>query len=283
MFGRGWAGSSVDSLILRPIACQTTVMTLPTPQEMVDLSGRVVVVTGGAGGIGSGIVRRLADARATTVVHYRNSRDRAEQIVAGVVVEGGEAVAVEADLATDDGPRRLFDGVIDRFGRLDGLVNNAGIQPLAELATVSDEQWRRMLEVNLTAVHRCTQAAALIMREGGSIVYVASIEATHPAPSHGHYATAKAAVVMHARAAAQELGRGRIRVNVVSPGLIDRPGLAEHWPEGVERWLKAAPLARLGAPEDIGDACVFLLSDLARWVTGAELIVDGGVTARPTW
>jgi 3-oxoacyl-[acyl-carrier protein] reductase len=118
---------------------------------------------------------------------------------------------------------------------------------------------------------------------GGSIIHIASIEAHHPTDVHGHYATSKAALVMHARAAALAYGGDGIRVNSISPGLIARPGLEEDWPDGVERWRRAAPLTRLGTPEDVGDACVFLCSDLSRWITGTDLVVDGGVLARPTW
>jgi NAD(P)-dependent dehydrogenase (short-subunit alcohol dehydrogenase family) len=124
------------------------------------------------------------------------------------------------------------------------------------------------------------------MREqgsGGSIVHIASIEGSQPAPGHGHYSTAKAGVIMHARAAALEYGPDDIRVNSVSPGLIDRPGLDGTWPDGVARWRAGAPLGRLGTPEDVGDACLFLCSDLARWITGIDLVVDGGVLSGPTW
>ena len=259
---------------------------LPPPDEMVRLDGKAAVVTGGAGGIGRGIVRRLAQAGARVVVHHHSSATAAKELAAEIEEEGGAAVTVQADLTSPDGPTQATQAAVEAFGRLDVLVNNAAIQPLANLATLPDDEWRQMLEVNLTAVQRCTQAAAAVMSSGGSggaIIHIASIEASHPAPSHGHYAVAKAGVVMHARAAAQELGRAGIRVNVVSPGLIHRPGIEEQWPEGVERWQTAAPLTRLGTPEDIGDACVFLASDLARWVTGSELVVDGGVSARPTW
>lgn len=118
---------------------------------------------------------------------------------------------------------------------------------------------------------------------GGSITHIASIEAAHPAPGHAHYSASKAAVVMHARSAALEYGPYGIRVNTVSPGLVDREGLAEDWPDGVRRWQQAVPVGRLGRAEDIGDACVFLASGLASWVSGHDLVVDGGMSARPTW
>jgi 3-oxoacyl-[acyl-carrier protein] reductase len=156
-------------------------------------------------------------------------------------------------------------------------------------------QWREVVDTNLSSVFACTQAAVEVMREAGSgegsgsgsgsgsVTHIASIEASHPAVDHAHYSASKAAVVMHARAAALEYGPYGIRVNTVSPGLIDREGLAQAWPEGVRRWERAAPLGRLGRPEDVGDACVFLASPLASWITGQDLVVDGGVTARPTW
>lgn len=259
-------------------------MLLPSPQEMLDLTGRVVAVTGGAGGIGRGIVTRLAEAGASVVIHYRSSSASADELVDALHSNGGKSVAVQADLTHPDGPRQLVDAALTAFGRLDGLVNNAGIQPLAELSTVSDAQWQEMMDTNLSSVHRCTQAAVPAFGgEGGSIVHISSIEGSHPAPSHGHYSVAKAGVIMHARAAALELGPKGIRVNVVSPGLIHRAGIETDWPEGVRRWQAAAPLVRLGRPDDVGDACLFLISDLSRWITGSELVVDGGVTARPTW
>lgn len=119
--------------------------------------------------------------------------------------------------------------------------------------------------------------------EGGSIVHIASIEGSRPAVGHAHYSASKAGLIMFARSAALEYGARGIRVNTVSPGLIDRPGLDRDWPEGVARWHAAAPLRRLGCPEDIGDACVFLASPSASWITGHDLVVDGGVSAHPTW
>ncbi|MDE0170184.1 MAG: SDR family NAD(P)-dependent oxidoreductase [bacterium] len=254
---------------------------LPSPAEMVDLDGRVVVVTGAGGNIGSGIARRLVAAGATVVAHTRSSpvdhlRDRSGEPLHTVV----------ADLATASGPRELVKLVVRHLGRLDALVNNAGVQPVAPFAELTDDQWSEMIDTNLTAVHRLTQAAAAAMETrgaGGSIVHISSIEGSNPAPGHGHYSVSKAALIMHARAAALTYGPSGIRVNTVSPGLISRPGIVTEWPEGVRRWREACPLERLGTPEDIGDACVFLCSDLARWITGANLVVDGGVLSRPTW
>lgn len=244
---------------------------------MIDLTGTVVIITGAGGGVGGGIVRRFAAAGASVVAATRTSP---------VAELEGTSVVVEADLAADDGPAILVGAAIEAFGTVNALVNNAGIQPIAPLPTMADDEFRTMLDVNVTATHRLTQAVAaqLIERgEGGSIVHIASIEGHQPAALHAHYSTSKAALLMHARAAALEYGPHGIRVNTVSPGLIDRPGLADDWPEGVHRWMAAVPLGRLGTPEDVGDACVFLVSPMARWITGADIVVDGGVLARPTW
>ncbi len=256
---------------------------IPSPSEMLDLTGRVIVVTGAGGGIGGGIVRRFVATGATVVAHTRHSPT--DHLC---YPDGSPVAAVSADLTQLDGPRHVTERTLELYGRLDGLVNNAGAQPIARFDTLSDEQFTDMIEINLTGTHRLTQLAAVEMRRnqdpaGGSIVHIASIEARHPTVMHGHYATSKAALVMHARAAALMYGPDGIRVNSVSPGLIDRPGLADDWPEGVTRYLAAAPLARLGTPEDVGDACVFLCSDLSRWVTGADLLVDGGVLTNTTW
>nr|WP_224059258.1 SDR family oxidoreductase [Streptomyces kanamyceticus] len=171
-------------------------------------------------------------------------------------------------------------------GRLDAVVNCAGIQPVQALPGMTAADWRALAEANTTSAFSCTQAAAELMSRqdgGGSITHIASIEGSHPAPGHAHYSASKAALIMFARSAALEYGPLGIRVNSVSPGLVDRPGLADDWPDGVARWGRAAPLGRLGRPEDIGDACVFLASDAASWITGTDLVVDGGVGARPTW
>jgi NAD(P)-dependent dehydrogenase (short-subunit alcohol dehydrogenase family) len=259
------------------------VATLPRPSDLLDLDGVVVVVTGAGGSIGHGIARRFAGAGASVVLHHRSSAAAVQRLADELPTP---AAAVQTDLATPEGPERLLEAAEAALGPVDVLVNNAGAQPLSPLAEVDEAEWREVLEVNVTAVHRCTQAFARRRRVhggGGAVVHVASIEGHQPAVAHGHYATSKAAVRMHARAAAMEFGPDGIRVNVVSPGLVHRDGIEQDWPEGVRRWRAAAPLERLGTPEDIGDACLFLASPLARWVTGAELVVDGGVLTRSTW
>ncbi|MFG2290505.1 SDR family NAD(P)-dependent oxidoreductase [Streptomyces sp. NPDC048595] len=254
-------------------------------RDLPDLTGQVALVTGAAGGIGRGIALRFAAAGAAVVAHYRTGADAARALVARIEEGGGRALALRADLADEDECHRLVARAAEWRGPLTALVNNAAVQPTQELAGMSLADWRAVADVNVHSVFACTQAAAALMRAqgAGSITHIASIEADRPAPLHAHYCASKAAVVMHARSAALEYGPYGIRVNSVSPGLIARPGLAEDWPEGVRRWEAAAPAGRLGRPEDIGDACVFLASPMASWITGHELVVDGGVSARPTW
>lgn len=258
-------------------------MSAPPVGSLLYQTGRVAVVTGGGGGIGRGIARRFGEAGAAVVVHYRRSEAGARKAVEAIEGLGSRAVAVQGDLADEQRVEGLMEAALETYGRLDVLVNNAGSYPVSPLEEIAAGEWEAVLRSTLTTVHLCTRAAARLMGEGGAIVNVASIEALQPMPHHAHYVAAKAGVLMHTRAAALELASRGIRVNSVSPGLIGRPGLEGEWPEGVARWRDAAPLGRLGTPEDVADACLFLASDGARWITGANLVVDGGALSRPAF
>ncbi len=256
----------------------------PTPPlaGVLDFTDRVVVVTGASGGVGSGIARRFGEAGATVVVHYHRDAVGAESVRAAI---GRDAFCVAADLAQPGGAASLAAMVTERVGSIDTWISNAGLQPVQALTDMTRAEFDEVIAANLGAVFECTLAAANHMRAEGlrSVVNVASIEGIQPAAGHSHYSASKAAVLAHTRAAALELGPTGIRVNAVAPGLIDRPGMAEAWPDGVARWEAAAPLQRLGTAADVADACLFLASPLARWITGAVLVVDGGVLSRPTW
>jgi NAD(P)-dependent dehydrogenase (short-subunit alcohol dehydrogenase family) len=257
-------------------------MDAPEVARLLDLSDRVVIVTGAGSGLGQGVARRFAEAGAKVVVHYRKAAAGAEALVAQI--GGGRAIAAEADLTRPEDAESLVAAAVRDFGRVDALVNNAGIYPLASVLEMTPAQWNEVVAANLTSVFLCTQAAARQMVRqggGGAVVNVTSIEAGSALPSHSHYAATKAGADAHTRAAAQELGPHGIRVNAVAPGLIWREGIEQMWPEGVSRWLDAAPLRRLGRPEDVADACLFLASPAARWITGATLCVDGGVSVAP--
>jgi NAD(P)-dependent dehydrogenase (short-subunit alcohol dehydrogenase family) len=255
-------------------------MEIPAPRDLLDFRGKTVVVTGASSGIGAGIAARFAEAGANVVVHYRVNESGARTVVASLETQGRRALGVQADLTRPGDVAALVDKTLSTFAALDVLINNAGAYPLCSLLDMSETEFDQVIADNLRSAHLCTQAAAraMIARHcPGAIVNIASIEAANPAPGHSHYNAAKAAVVMYTRSAALELGPRGIRVNSVSPGLIWREGLERAWPEGVDAYTRAAPLGRLGQAADVADACLFLASKAARWIKGADLVVDGGV------
>ncbi|NCF68138.1 MAG: glucose 1-dehydrogenase [Chloroflexi bacterium] len=261
-------------------------MSIPHPHQFFDFSGQAAIVTGSGSGLGSGIAVRFAQAGAKVVVNYRSSAAGAEVVVGEIEASGGTAVSIQADVSQKEGARRLIAETVNHFGRLDVLINNAGLYPLSPLVDMAEAEWDLVMDSNLRSTFLCTQAAArqmIAQGSGGTIVNIASIEGESPAPMHSHYNAAKGAVLIYTAAAAQELGTHGIRINAVSPGLIWREGIEEAWPEGVERWQKAAPLKRLGLPNDVADACLFFASPAASWITGANLRVDGGVLTSQTY
>jgi NAD(P)-dependent dehydrogenase (short-subunit alcohol dehydrogenase family) len=254
-------------------------MDIPSVKTLLDFAGRVVLVTGAGSGVGRGIALRFAEAGAQVVIHYHSSANGAQAVVQSITDNGGRAIAHQADVTNEDDVAQLMERTVEVFGRLDVLINNAGIYPLASVLEMTPVQWDDMISANMRSVFLCTQAAAkqMVAQGSGAIVNITSIEAENPAPNHSHYNASKGGVLMYTRAAANELGPYGIRVNAVAPGLIWREGIEAAWPDGVSRWQAAAPLHRLGRPEDVADACLFLASPAARWITGASLIVDGGV------
>ena len=255
-------------------------MDTPAVKDLLDFRGAVVVVTGASAGIGAGIATRFAEAGADVVVHYRGNQAGARAVAAEIQKLGRRAVTIKADVSESSGGADLINAAVQAFGSVDVLINNAGSYPASPLVDMAEAEWDRVIADNLRSVHVCTQAAARAMierRKSGAIVNIASIEAENSAPMHTHYTAAKAAVVMYTRTAALELGGKGIRVNCVSPGLIWREGLDRDWPEGVNAYKEAVPLGRLGTDADVADACLFLASRAARWITGANLLVDGGI------
>lgn len=248
----------------------------PAVAGLLDLTGQRILVTGASRGIGAGIARRLAEAGARVIVHYGQGADAARAVADEI---GGEVLG--EDLSVAGAGARL----IAAAGALDGLVNNAGLQPIGAFADLSEADVAGLWQVNVAAPFALTQAFAAQRKAqgGGALVNIASIEGLQPAFVHAHYTQTKAALIMQTRNAALELGPQGTRVNAVSPGLIDTGGLADMWPEGAARWQANAPLRRMGSPADIGDAVLFLMSAAARWITGANLVVDGGVLSAPTW
>lgn len=251
-----------------------------SPNSPFDFSGKVVVVTGSGKGLGSGIAIRFAEAGANVVVHYFTSSDSAKDVVSRIKALGRRAVLVQGDLTRPADVERLFAETVANLGGIDVLINNSGIYPETPLLEMTPNDWHKVIDANLTTAFLGTQAAARRMiAQGtkGAIVNIASIESENSDLNHAHYCAAKAGLVMFTRVAAHELGQYGIRVNAVSPGLIWREGIEDSYPDGVKRWLRVVPLAKIGEDSDVGDACMFLASPAARWITGVNLFVDGGI------
>ena len=245
--------------------------------ELLDLSGETVLVTGASGNIGAAIATRLAEAGASIIAHYNSNERAARELIERL----GQGETVQADLSDEAAVDAMFSSNQPTL-----LVHNAAVQPAAALGDMSLADWRDMMAANLDSAFLLTQRAAkawIAAGRAGAIVNIGSIEGMDPAAGHGHYATSKAALLMLTRAAALEFGSSNIRVNCVAPGLVDREGLARDWPDGVGRWHDRVPLGRIGSPIDVADAVLFLLSPAARWISGANLVVDGGMSAQSKW
>ncbi len=254
--------------------------------DFFGLRDRWALVTGASGGIGAGIAFELARAQVNVIVHYRTNREGAETVARQVTEAGCAARLCGADLTEQGCAASMLDS-LENDGQFPTLiVNNAALQPISGYADMSDEEWNEVLSANLTACHMMILECAkrwIRSKLNGAIVNIASIEGIDPALGHAHYASSKSGLLMLTKASALELGSHGIRVNAVSPGLIHRDGLEEQWPEGVARWQDRAPLGRLGRPRDVANAVLFLLSDAADWVSGANLIVDGGMSVQSRW
>ena len=258
----------------------------PTFSDLLRLDGQRALVTGGSGNIGRGIAKRLAEAGAHVAVHFHRGAEQAAAAVDEIVALGVRGASVGADLESSDSVATMFDTLSRDDLAPDIIVNNAGIYPVAPLSDMSAADWRQTLAANLNGPFLVTRTAAERLRAAGrpgAIVNIASIEGLDPAPAHSHYATSKAGLIMFSRACAAELGPNGIRVNTVSPGLIHREGIEEGWPEGVQRWQDKVPLGRLGSSFDVADAVLFLVSPASRWITGTNLVVDGGITSISKW
>ena len=246
-----------------------------------DFSGRVVFVTGAGSGIGAATARHLAASGADVAVSGLPS-DPIDEVAAEIRDSGRRAIAVAADVADFDDVQAAIDRTVRELGALDHAVNCAGVAPiLVPLAEMSLEDWRRVISVNLEGVLHCLRAELPVMlaRGGGSIVNVASVQATRPLAHGSPYTAAKFGVVGLTKNVALENAAHGIRVNSVSPGVTDTPMVAAE-PAVSAAIAAAVPMGRIARPEEIAGAAAFLLSDEASYVTGADLVVDGGLLLR---
>ena len=257
------------------------------------LIGQKALVTGASKGIGQGIAAALAQAGADVAVNYFSDKEGAEQSAKQIREAGREVLLVQADVAEEQEVQRMFVRTIDRFGRIDILINNSGIQMNAPFDEITLRQWRRVIDINLTGQFLCArEAVRAFKRQGidtsisyamGKIIHISSVHDLIPWAGHVNYAAAKGGIMMLMKSIAQELAPLRIRVNSISPGAIRTPMNLEklNTSESYEDLLSLIPCRRIGETEDVARAAVWLASDDADYVHGTVLYVDGGMVLYP--
>jgi len=246
-----------------------------------SLSGEVAVVTGAGRGIGEGIAHVLAGAGASVVLAARRTAE-IEQVAKAIREDGGKAIAVTTDVTNDDSVEALAEAAVGEFGKLDIWVNNAGGSPIqSPLTELPRDEWDATLRLNLTAVWSCTVIANRFLADGGRILNISSKAGADPVPGSGHYSAAKAGVNSLTVAFARELGP-RVRVNCIMPGAVPTEimmkalRLGEKDLPSLEKHLRL-PAGRLGTPQDLGAAALFLVSPASEWITGEVISVAGGM------
>jgi NAD(P)-dependent dehydrogenase (short-subunit alcohol dehydrogenase family) len=243
------------------------------------LADKVAVVTGAAAGIGKAVAKMFAAEGAAVVVADLN-KEKAEKVAADIVSAGGKALAIQADVADSKAVDRMFAEALRKFGRLDVLVNNAGIIHQASVVDTKEEDWDRILRNNLKSCFLCSRAAARIMidqKKGGSIVNISSIHATLSEPQAGAYTAAKGGMEAFSRTLATEVAPHHIRVNCVEPGATYTELTIPMYTESVKKALyQRIPLKEIAQPEWIASGILFLASDDSRYMTGQVLVLDGG-------
>lgn len=260
---------------------------------MIDLAGQAAVVTGASSGIGAAIAKALAAAGAPVVVNYRSGPDAARAVVEAIRADGGEAFAVGADVSKEEEVERMFAEATERLGTLHILVANAGLQRDAPAHELSLADWNAVIGVNLTGQFLCCRAAIReflrrgpeprLSRATGKILCISSVHEVIPWAGHVNYAASKGGVMLMMKSLAQEYAERRIRINGIAPGAIRTPINRPAWEtrEAEAALLKLIPYGRVGEPEDIAKAAVWLASDESDYVTGATLFVDGGMALYP--
>jgi len=257
------------------------------------LKGQKALVTGANSGIGEGVAKALGAAGAAVVVNYVTNPDAADGVVKEIVGAGGEAIAIKADVSKEAEVEAMFAEMLKRWGTVDILVNNAGLQRDAKFVEMTLEQWNFVIGVNLTGMFLCARAAAREMirrgikpevsRAAGKIICMSSVHELIPWAGHVNYASSKGGVRMFMQSLAQELAPAHIRVNSIGPGAIATPINRSAWetPAALKGLLTLIPYGRVGLPDDIGKATVWLASDDSDYVHGQTIFVDGGMTLFP--
>ena len=245
---------------------------------MQPLQGKVALVTGSARGIGAEIALTLAKAGAKIVINYVKDKAAADKISAAIIESGGECLAVQADVSDPVAVRQLFMAAIERFQQIDILVNNAGILVFKEIAEISDDEFDRIVDINFKSVFYALREAAAKLADHGRIVTISSTVTRLMLPKYGAYAATKAAIEQLTRIFAREAGKRGITANIVSPGPVDtelfRSGKTA---ADIERMAAMAALGRIGEADDIAQVVLFLVSEEARWITGQNIGVNGGI------
>ncbi len=247
---------------------------------MSNLKGKVAIVTGASKGIGAGIARSLAAAGAAVTVNYSTGRDGAERVVAEIKAKGGRAVAVKADVAKAADVQRLFEETKKAFGRVDVLVNNAGVYQFQPLEDVTEDEFHRQFNTNVLGTLLATKEATRYFGpDGGSVINISSIASEDAVPAASVYSATKAAVDSVTRVLAAELGPRHIRVNAIAPGGVETEGTRAAGvidSDFAKQMVARTAFGRLGQPDDIARIAVFLASDDAGWITGERIVASGG-------
>ncbi len=246
------------------------------------LAGKVAVVTGASKGIGAAIAKHLSAEGASVVVNYASSKEGADRVVAEITGKGGKAVAVQADVAKPKDIERLFSETKKTYGKLDILINNAGIYEWLPIAEITEKHFHKQFDLNVLGLLLTSKEAAKYFGpEGGSIVNISSLAAITSPGSASVYSATKAAVDSVTRSLATELGPRKIRVNSINPGLVETEGVESAGftadSDFHKGFIAMAPLGRVGKPDDIAPAAVFLASGESSWITGETLVIAGGV------
>jgi len=243
------------------------------------LEEKVAIVTGASRGLGRAVAFALAGAGAKVVVNYAGSADKAAEVVDEIGAQGGQAVAIQADVSNAVDVARLIDGALEAFGRIDILVNNAGITRDTLLLRMKEDDWDSVLNTNLKGVFLTTKAVAkpMMKQRFGRIINLASVVGLTGNAGQANYAAAKAGIIGFTKSMAKELGSRGITVNAVAPGLIDTDMTAKLGEDLRAQMMAGIPLGRMGLPEDVASLVAFLVSDGANYITGQTINVDGGM------